>query len=140
MPSQPYGLPKWITRRLCEYDPLLRLRWGHQEGYWRVERRVKHGTDFDPRYATTDDDYEMMRDGYMIALKFRPNEMDERIFYTLWMSDMHRFKDFARMLEEDERKVFQAKRKAWGEKNEYQARDRWTSWNSSYRQGTIGRY
>lgn len=133
MPSQPVStISTEFTDRLAAYDPLLRLRWGQQEGYWRVERKIKRGGWYSPAHAVGMDDYHTTRDGYILSLKFRPNEMDERVFYTLWMSDMHRFKDFTGMLEADEAAAFKKSRDEWGEKNQYMAMGRWDSLNTNY--------
>ena len=140
MPSKPVSsVSQQFTDRLAAYDPLLRLRWGQQTGMWRVERKIMRGGWYSPAHAVGMDDYHCTRDGYILVLEFRSNEMDERVFYTLWVSDMHRFKNFIGMLEDDELRTFAKRRQDYGEMNYYKARDFWTSLNSSYRTRPIGK-
>jgi len=129
MGSEPVrGVPQWFKDKLHDFDDKLRCRWGRQDDMWRVERKVTRGQGW--MEFGTEDDMEMMRDGYVLCLRFRQNQMDNRVFYTLFMGDMHRIRKYADQMEEREKEEIMAKRKRYSDENEYAAKQWWTTMNS----------
>lgn len=87
-----YDAPKSFVRRLQAYDSFLRVRWSDLECRWRIERRIAHARSVDPGLFK-ESDYEQFvarREGYLPILFCHKEQLDERIFYTLWASDLQR--------------------------------------------------
>ena len=84
--------PQDLERELRARDPHLRLRRARAEDHYRIERKVRVGSAgwIDPSRFTNWDDYETARSGHCLIMKVRPNELDSRIFYTLWEGDIQR--------------------------------------------------
>jgi len=129
MPSEPVsGVPKWFKDQLHDFDIMLRIVWGRQDGMWRIERKCRRGHAYFE--FTTQDDYNMVRDGYVLCLRFYPNQMDQRVFHTLFMGDMWRVQKYAAEMEQREIEEIMARRKRYSDENEYAAKQWWTTMNS----------
>ena len=128
MPSKPYNVPQWFAESLHDFDEKLRIRWGHQEGNWRIERKVTRGKAW--AESMGDDDREMRAAGYVLCLRFLPNQMDRRVFYTLFVGDMWRVRKYIDQMERREVDEIMAKRRRYSEENEYAAKEWWTTMNT----------
>ena len=125
---------KEIATRLKDYDEHLRLREGVQ-GEWRIERKIRHGMSMNPENFRHWDDYVTAREGYCLILRLQSNQMDQRIFFTLWANDMQRrggAKAVCDNLDDAYYSRLEKSSAAWGDKVEYQAKERWQSWNTNY--------
>ena len=93
--NESYSIPERFVQDLRDYDSDLRYRWGRAEGLVRVERRVRRER-FDHVPPMTEDpklfdDYEMMRQGYTLVLKFPPLESAwPCVVFTLAQTDLQR--------------------------------------------------
>ena len=94
--NEGYSVPNHILKDLNDYDTDLRIRWGRAEGLVRVERRVRRARlDYVPPVDTGDprmfDDAQMIREGYVLVLKFPPFEHNwSLLLYTLAQTDLQR--------------------------------------------------
>jgi len=125
---------KEIGQRLKDYDVHLRLREGVQ-GEYRIERKICHGKPLNPVNFRHWDDYVTAREGYCLILRLQSNQLDQRIFFTLWASDMQRrggAKVVCDGLDDAYYSRLEKSSAAWGDKVEYQAKERWNSWNTNY--------
>jgi len=128
MASKPYDVPAWFQERLHDFDNKLRIRWGYVEGNWRIERKVSRGQAW--AEFGGDDERQMVEDGYVLCLRFLPNQMDSRVFYTLFIGDMHRIRKYVDKMEQREADEIMYKRRKYSEQNEYAAKQWWTTMNS----------
>ncbi len=89
MASQPYAIPKDVRQEVTEYDPLVRIRWAHQENCWRVERKITRASAITPRVMKRWDDWVCFRDGYVMVFRVPPFcRLDKRIIWSLEASDI----------------------------------------------------
>lgn len=88
LPSQPSAPTKDFMERLTSYDDMLRVKWGHQLGEWRIERKIRRSYYIPPELFSNQDDYQCAKDGYCLVLSLLPNQLDDRVFYTLWCGDI----------------------------------------------------
>lgn len=87
-----FDAPKAFVQRLRAYDNMLRIRWSDFERRWRIERKIAHARSIDPGLYK-ESDYEQFvarREGYLPILFCQREQLDNRILYTLWASDMQR--------------------------------------------------
>ena len=125
---------KEIKTRLTEYDEFLRVREGCK-GQYRIERKISHGRPLNPALFADWDDYVCAREGYCLILRVWPSQMDQRIFYTLWAGDMQRQGGSNKVCDRLDDAYYNRLEKssaAWGDKVEWQAKERWNSWNTNY--------
>lgn len=130
-----FDAPKSFVRQLKSFDPLLRIRWSDWEERWRLERRITHARSIDPGLflATDYEEFVARRDGYLPILFCRKEQLDERIFETLWMADMHRHGGAKRMHDEAERMEVERRTKSRAKYLDdvyYKAKERWNYANS----------
>lgn len=85
-----YHPPSSFTRALRAFDPALRVRWSDKDVNWRIERRLTHGTWADPAFFADPEDRQTARDGYVLVLTCQKEQLDNRVFYTLWDGDIWR--------------------------------------------------
>lgn len=87
-----YEAPKEFVARLRAYDPLLRVRWSDVEARWRIERKITRGRWIDPGnfHDSQREDFVSASEGYIPVLFCEKNQLDERVFITLWANDVWR--------------------------------------------------
>lgn len=87
-----YNPPTHIVARLTQFDPLLRIRWGDHSLCWLFERKLTKDRWVDPgSYSDRQgDEFIAARDGYVEVLRCEKEQLDERVFFTLWCSDVWR--------------------------------------------------
>jgi len=95
---------------------------------WRIERKVSRGKAWGEFGGEAE--RQMLLDGYVLCLRFLPNQMDSRVFYTLFIGDMHRIRKYAEKMEQREVDDIMYKRRRFSEENEYAAKQWWTTMNS----------
>lgn len=122
--NEAYSIPDRFVREIHDYDPALRIRWGHAEGRVRVERRVRHAPA--PSQATPFDDATALREGYMLVLKFLPYEHNwPLILFTLAQTDLQRLggaKALAARLENQEQ--YEKARRQWNRRDDFRVMGR----------------
>ena len=128
--NEGYSIPDRFVQELHEYDSDLRYRWGRAEGLVRVERRVRRERlDYvppisdDPRMF---DDYEMIREGYVLVLKFPPLESAwPLVVFTLAQTDLQRLGG-ARQLADDleAQEQYEKARRQWNRRDDFRAMGR----------------
>ena len=126
LPSQPFTPTRDFVERLTSYDQWLRVRWGYEEGRWRIERKVAPTRPMPPDPHITVDDWKCFQDGCCLIMKLLPNQLDGRVFYTLFEGDMHRrggADAVANELDDDYVTRARKQRQSWGEYVEHQARE-----------------
>ena len=85
-----YTAPRQFVQRLHDFDPLLRVRFSDSENRYRIERRVGlHGYAPSPAYGSPEDRKSAV-EGYECVLRCRQNQLDDRVFFTLWHDDIWR--------------------------------------------------
>jgi len=140
-----YDAPKSFVRRLQAYDPLLRIRWSDWEQRWRVERRLTHARSIDPGLFREHQYEEFIArcDGYIPALYCQKEQLDERVFFTLWCNDIQRHgggKAMADLLEREEAAYRSKSRAKWLSDVYDQAKDYYGLMNSlTPTQRTLGK-
>ena len=122
--NEAYSIPERFVQDLKDYDSDLRYRWGRAEGLVRVERRVRRARLSyvppiidDPRVF---DDYEMIREGYTLALKFPPLESNwPCVVYTLALTDIPRLGG-AEKLDDDinAAEAYETERRKWNRRDD----------------------
>lgn len=85
-----YSPPSSFVKRLKAVDPLLRVRWSDVKGHYLVERKVTRGNTPDPGAYADWDQYVAAKDGYTWVLNVGLGELDDRVFWTLWVNDIQR--------------------------------------------------
>lgn len=125
-----FDAPKSFVRRLQSFDPLLRVRWSDWEQRWRIERRITRGKSMDPGLFLASDYEEFVARcaGYLPILFCRKEQLDERVFETLYMADMHRQGGAVRVHEEAERMAEEKRQRSrarWLDDIYYKAKERW---------------
>jgi hypothetical protein len=87
-----YDPPKEFVTRLKDFDAALRIRWSDAEDRWRIERKISRGKWINPStfHASRYEDIISARDGYIPVLYCQQNELDERVFLSLWHMDIWR--------------------------------------------------
>lgn len=85
-----YHAPRRFAMQLHAFDPLLRCVYDDKHSHFRIERKVTHGKTPSPSKFCSQSEYECARDGYTLVMRVRQNQLDERVFYTLWASDLQR--------------------------------------------------
>jgi len=144
---------KELMTQLHAYDEWLRLRYGFAEKVWRVERKIRYGTYFNPGMFASPDDWECATDGYCLIMRVPKQEdtlqtstgelthlnsgLDQRILYSLWSGDMQRQGGAGAVADKLDNAYYgrlAKSRAAWGDKTEYLAKERWSSMNTSYPQ------
>lgn len=119
-----YSIPDRFVKEIKEYDPALRIRWGHAEGRVRVERRVRRAPA--PSQATAFDDAVALREGYMLILKFLPYEHNwPLILFTLAQTDLQRLSGalaFAERLVNQEQ--YEKARRQWNRRDDFRVMGR----------------
>jgi len=83
-----FTAPKHFVQRLQEFDPLLRIRFSDYENRYRIERKVRQKRNVDG--LINPEERIAAHDGYECVLKVRANQLDARVFYTLWWGDIQR--------------------------------------------------
>ncbi len=145
--------PREVEEQIHAYDEWLRLRWGKEMKQWRLERKIRYGTYFNPGMFDSYDDWECANQGYCLVLRI-PKQVDNlysptlggslthvhdgldgRIIYTLWQGDIARRGGSRQVADEMDNAYYGRLGKskaAWGDKLEYLARERWNSMNTFY--------
>ena len=128
--NESYSIPDRFVQDLYDYDSDLRYRWGRAEGLVRVERRVRRER-FDHVPPMTDDpklydDYEMLRQGYTLVLKFPPLESAwPCVVFTLAQTDLQRLGG-ARQLADDleAQEQYEKARRTWNRRDDFRVMGR----------------
>lgn len=128
--NESYSIPDRFVQDLADYDSDLRYRWGRAEGLVRVERRVRRER-FDHVPPMTDDpklydDYEMLRQGYTLVLKFPPLESAwPCVVFTLAQTDLQRLGG-ARQLADDleAQEQYEKARRTWNRRDDFRVMGR----------------
>lgn len=123
--------PKSFVRQLQAYDPLLRIRWSDFERRWRIERKLTHARSIDPGLFKENqyEEFVARQDGYIPVLYAGKEQLDYRVFFTLFVNDIQRMGGAAKvaaMMEQEEAAYRSASRAKWLDNIYEQARDRWT--------------
>ena len=103
--------PKEFVKQLQQYDHHLRVRWSDRDQEWRIERKISRGRWISPS-AYNDhetEDFYSARDGYVLAFTARQNQLDDRILFTLWATDLQRRGGAQAVADEIEQKEEQAR-------------------------------
>lgn len=125
-----YSIPDYIIAEIKDYDPDIRLRWGKAEGLVRVERRVRRARlDYvppiteDPRMY---DDAQMIRDGYVLVLKFPPLEHNwPLVLYTLALTDIPRLGGAENLADDLEaQELYEKARRQWNRRDDFRVMGR----------------
>jgi len=130
-----YDAPKSFVQRLRAYDPLLRIRWSDWEQRWRIERRITFGRSIDPGLFKESQYEEFVArcQGHIAVLYCQKEQLDTRVFFTLWMNDIQRqggSKAVADRLEEEEA-IYRTKSRAkWLDDVYVQAREKYDYMNA----------
>lgn len=85
-----FDAPKAFIEDLRRYDPALRCRWSDGRRSFLIERKVSRGRAFPPSEFGDPDEYRAASDGYMILMDVERECLDNRVFFTLWQSDIWR--------------------------------------------------
>ena len=83
-----HSAPRSFVRLLKEFDPQLRIRFSDSENRYRIERRVERPRP--PQYVRNPEDRKAAIEGYECVLRCKANQLDGRVFYTLWHDDIWR--------------------------------------------------
>lgn len=137
MPSQPCDVDKGFLKELYDYDPKLRVVWDRKDAYWRIERKAARARAMKvaPNPLCTPEDWAAAEDGYVLVMRVPHGCLDSRVFYTLAAGDVQARGGYKRVADEmdEEYWAHQARsRRRFLDDREYQARERWTNWNSNY--------
>ena len=136
MPGQPWDVPREFTRKLTEYDPLLRVRWDSKQEYWRIERKVGRRWAPTPKMeSSSPQDWECYKEGHVIVMRVPPWALDNRVFWGLFEGDIQRqggAKGIAQSMEAYE--AFQREKSdaRFSDAISQRTKARWDSWNSNY--------
>lgn len=130
-----YTPPKSFCERLKEFDSALRVRWSDHETRWRVERKITRAQWVNPStyHESLYEDFVSAREGYVPVLFCEHNQLDDRVFFTLWMGDMWRRGGATRVAEQmEDREAYRAHRKraGWLEDVYNQAKEHYFTMNS----------
>jgi hypothetical protein len=85
-----YTAPKQFVTRLKAFDSKLRIRWSDVENRYRIERKVARASASNVASARTIEDRIAARDGYVLVLHCKQNQLDARVLFTLWHDDLWR--------------------------------------------------
>ena len=114
-----YSIPDYIVQEIKDYDAQLRIRWGHAEGLVRVERHAQRVPA--PSRGTPYDDMTMLRDGYMLVLKFPPLEHNwPLIVFTLAQTDLQRLGGALKVDDDlNAREQYEKARRVWNRRDDF---------------------
>lgn len=136
--------PKGFVKKLKSFDKDLRVRWSEEKNKWIIERKTPKIGLYPPVkwYQLSDgtwtykilpeksDLYIQYHDGYAGILY--ANELDNRIFESLYNNDLWKYKrkeDMYRDIEEKEKKQEENKEKEKTEEIKALSREIWDYWN-----------
>ena len=128
--NESYSIPERFVEDLRAYDSDLRYRWGRAEGLVRVERRVRRERFDHVPPMTSDpklfDDYEMLRQGYTLVLKFPPLESAwPCVVFTLAQTDLQRLGGAERLDDDlNAQEQYEKARRAWNRRDDFRVMGR----------------
>jgi hypothetical protein len=130
-----YDAPKSFVRRLQAYDPLLSVRWSDWEQRWRIERRLTHARSIDPGLFKEHqyEEFAARCAGRVPVLNCSKEQLDNRVFFTLWVNDIQRRgggQKVADALEREEAAYYSKSRAKWLDTVYNQAKDYYTWMNT----------
>jgi len=130
-----YSPPNHFIERLHVFDPLLRIRWSDVQSCWLIERKLTRGQWISPDIYTSMqyEDFVCARDGYVPVLFCEKTQLDERVFFTLWMGDIWRrggAQTVADQMEANETQQQIASRAGWLDDVYNQAKEHYFTMNS----------
>ena len=125
-----FTAPTRFVQRLNATDSHLRIRWSDYEERWRIERKITFGQSIDPNLfkETQYEEFLARREGYIPVLYCGREQLDERVFFTLWVNDIQRRgggKQVADVLEREEEAYRTISRAKWLDDIYVQAKERY---------------
>jgi hypothetical protein len=107
MPS--LDVPRDFLRRLTAYDSDLDCRWSDHRSCWLIERKVPERSTLAGGQGHVDlEDHLSAAARKIILFEVDRNALDERVFYTLWQTDMRRQGGADAIADEIDRKYYAA--------------------------------
>jgi hypothetical protein len=83
--------PNDFMRRLKGYDALLDCRWSDYRSCWLIERMLPEQSTLMGGQGHVDiEDHQSAAARKLILFEVDRNALDDRVFYTLWTTDMRR--------------------------------------------------
>lgn len=134
-----FDVPETFAQELRTYDPDLRCRWSDARQCYLIERKVSRGKQWPPPAKADPDDNEQMLtpaecdqhnreildewtaacEGYVILLNVERDSLDNRVFYTLWATDIWRQGGADAVNERIDRAYWDARRKGKADFGDY---------------------
>ena len=127
-----YDPPASFTQRLARFDPLLRIRWSDSEQRWLIERKITRSRPVPAKWFRRHEDFVAARDGYVHVLACQKNQLDERVFLTLWHGDIWRQGGARQVADRMDAQMdgdAERQRQGWLDDVEYAAREAYDSMN-----------
>jgi hypothetical protein len=102
-------VPRDFVRRLRQYDDQLDCRWSDVRSCWLIERKVPDQSELLGGVGNVDaEDHLSAAKRCIILFEVDRNALDQRVFYTLWQSDMRRLGGSEAVCDEIDKKYFAA--------------------------------
>lgn len=102
-------VPREFLKRLTNYDSDLDCRWSDFRGCWLIERRIPERSTLAGGQGHVDiEDHTSAAARKIILFEVDRNALDERVFFTLWQTDMRKQGGADAIADEIDRKYFAA--------------------------------
>jgi hypothetical protein len=102
-------VPRDFLRRLTAYDSALDCRWSDHRDCWLIERKIPDRSTLAGGQGHVDlEDHASAAARKIILFEVDRNALDERVFYTLWSTDIRRQGGADAIADEIDRKYYAA--------------------------------
>lgn len=102
-------VPREFLKRLTAYDSALDCRWSDHRDCWLIERSIPERSTLAGGQGHVDiEDHASAANRKIILFEVDRNALDERVFYTLWQTDMRKQGGADAIADEIDRKYFAA--------------------------------
>jgi hypothetical protein len=102
-------VPRAFLARLTAYDSALDCRWSDHRSCWLIERRIPDRSTLAGGQGHVDiEDHTSAAARKIILFEVDRNSLDERVFYSLWKTDMRKQGGADGIADEIDRKYYAA--------------------------------
>ena len=125
--------PRQFCRDLARFDKDLRCRWSNVRDCFLIERKLRRGQALMGGVNADIAEHEAAADGYLILFEVDREALDERVFYTLWSTDIERQGGAVAVSDKIDAAYWKARAKSREEFRYYithHARERFNYWNT----------